>query len=189
MSWDAELAPYIKGNSANAESVYAQQQLLKHSQPLFICPSDLIQRHLPRSYALSGRDMVYGWPPSSDDRTGVFLWWDKNSIAVLGQGAMPITNNDVGWLPKMKLSYLPDPANTLLITELITRGNTLGSAGHSRVFNAAQQREDFLGDKLRFHFGKFNYLMADGHVELLSALQTGGIGDPPAGIWTIKAGD
>ena len=42
-------------------------------------------------------------------------------------------------------------------------------------------------EQQRFHLGRLNYLMVDGHVELLSPLQTGSF-DGTAGIWTVKKG-
>ena len=43
-----------------------------------------------------------------------------------------------------------------------------------------------------FHNGRFNYLLADGHVETLRPEQTLGTGNNPGrqtGMWTILAGD
>ena len=208
VSWDTELFPYLNPNSPNAMQGYSDKaQLLVTVQPRFFCPSDPIRRKSPRSYAMAARDMTYGWPPRSDDETGIGILWNERTVGLLGADR---TNENPESLPELKLSVLPDPGHTLLLTELIQSNNTMGSlsdgipptgvnqpdtqemdkpvphyASSIRVWGADQQRTVFLAAP-SFQNRNFNYLMADGHVELLSSLQAGAPGND---IWTIKAGD
>jgi prepilin-type processing-associated H-X9-DG protein len=52
----------------------------------------------------------------------------------------------------------------------------------------SQQQGFFQDNSTKFHGGRFNYLMIDGHVELLSPLQTGSF-DGTSGIWSLKEKD
>jgi prepilin-type processing-associated H-X9-DG protein len=190
-SWDAELFPYLKPRLAGSGGEYQKRQILLAAQPSFFCPSDPVLRggH-PRSYAMAARDMRCGWPPSADDKTGVGLFWAKSSIPLLGKEVVESSLKDAELLPKLKRSVLPAPASTLLLTELMERKNTMASTLSVLLWGVNEQEAVFK-QAPRMHSGRFNYLMADGHVEWLTKLQTGGGGgiDSPSGIWTIKAGD
>jgi prepilin-type processing-associated H-X9-DG protein len=190
-TWRTDMAPYLKAGLEKPKSIYERRTFLNALEPSFACPSDPIRRSGLCSYSMSAHDMSPdNWPPSSDNKTGMGLWWDKVTVsALLGADVAQAAPNRPELLPKLKLSVVSAPANTLLLTEFINRNNTMESTSFAWVGQVAQQQAAFRDDPSRFHFGKFNYLMADGHVELLTALQTGGIGDPPSGIWTIKPGD
>lgn len=194
-SWDVDLFPYLKPTRGGLSDVSDQKLVLLAYQPLFSCPSDPIPRNGPlRSYAMSGRDMMHPWPPSSDDRTGVGLFWAERTAAAIGGdlGKSMVTIPEL--LPKLKRSVLPDPAGTLLLTELMTPGNKMADVSSARLWGVNDQ-EPVLKKAPRLHFGTFNYLMADGHVARLTKLQAGwGSGretffSTANGIWTIKAGD
>jgi len=189
--WYVDLPPYLKPGLAPPKSDYDKKQLWADMQPFFICPSDPIRRRYPCSYSMSGYDMTpENWPPKPDNATGVGLWWDNKTIAALldHETGQAVTERPE-LLPRLKRSVLLAPADTILLTEFNDRNNTLEFISSTRVWGVNQQQGAFKGDTSQFHFGKFNYLMADGHVELLTKLQTGGIGEAPAGIWTIRAGD
>jgi len=192
IGWYADLFPYLDPKWAQAVSEYDKQQHWWVLQPWFLCPSDPGKRggH-PCSYAMPAHAMTSeNWPPSSANATGIGLWWDETTVsALLGSDMVTKAEQDPEVLPRLKLSVLPDPANTSLLTELIARDNTLNNITNTRVEGVEEQQALYKGNLKRFHFGRFNYLMADGHVELLTGLQTGGGGDAPAGIWTIKTGD
>ncbi|HZQ48148.1 MAG TPA: H-X9-DG-CTERM domain-containing protein, partial [Verrucomicrobiae bacterium] len=93
-------------------------------------------------------------------------------------------------LPKLKRSMLPAPSGTLILTELMEYQNTIASINSVRIWGADEQ-ESIFKHAPAFHSGRFNYLMADGHTERLTAFQSGGTGgkDSPGGIWTIRQGD
>jgi prepilin-type processing-associated H-X9-DG protein len=172
-SWDVAMLPYLDTKSVKVAD-----------EKTFACPSDNIPRRgKMRSYAMGGNDMApENWPADRDSATGVGLCWDQPTVlSLLGANAL----KEPELLPALKLSNIPVPAETLLLTEFIVPSNTVGNIRQSRVFGAAQQQQFFIDDGAQYHRGRFNYLMVDGHVELLSSLQTGSF-DGTAGIWSIK---
>jgi prepilin-type processing-associated H-X9-DG protein len=193
LTWDLDSAQYLQPTPTRAISVYDKKQLLLAASQELCCPSDLIQRTngVPRSYAMAACVMTgMTWPLGSASPTGVGLWWDKFTVAaMLGDTTLKAATKKPESLPRFKVSDVPRPADTLLMTELFTSDNTLGSLSHTRVWNVNDQENVFKGDSSAVHGGRFNYLMVDGHVELLTGLQTGGIGNELAGIWTIEPGD
>jgi prepilin-type processing-associated H-X9-DG protein len=189
-SWDMALMPYLDPALAKPKSVYDKKRFMAAVRRYFVCPSDPFQRPNPRSYAMAGRDMRYGWPPTSHDKTGVGIIWDRNTVSILHDDDLvegATKNHDL--FPHIKQSLLPDPAHTLLLTELIAPGNRLERPTGAVVFAAYRQQEIVNGEDLHFQFGKFNYLMADGHVELLNKSQTDGSDGVNPNIWTINPKD
>jgi prepilin-type processing-associated H-X9-DG protein len=183
-SWDVKLFPYLKPNLAKSKGAYELRQLRAGVSPFFVCPSDSSRhRETPRSYAMSGNDMQpEHWPPGRDSATGVGLWWDERTVLSL------VSSNALNYpdaLPVVKMSDVPDPSDTLLLTEFIDPNNNLGGIRQVTVTGTSQQLQSFKNGNSHFHHDRFNYLMADGHVETLSPLQTGAF-DGSAGIWTIK---
>ena len=195
VTWDELVTPYLRPDLVISNSAYAKREFKAAVATRFLCPSDMLVRPHPRTYVMAGHDMQPdNWPPGPDNATGVGLIWDKphaNKILENGEWNQATTNRNI--LLPVKLSWLPDPANTLLVTESVRPDNQYGSQQATTVSSARQQVEQFIGDRQQFHYGRFNYLMADGHVELMSPFQTGNAGaydaDRPADIWTIKAGD
>jgi prepilin-type processing-associated H-X9-DG protein len=188
-TWDGALLPYLGAAKTDAATSPGAKRLIESLKPSIfrqlVCPSDPVKRDHPRSYAMSVYDMVpANWPPGPDTATGLGLWWDENTVSLLLAGS---GKDKPASLPGIKTSILPDPANTLLLTEYISP-NHLGSVYRSTVWGVAQQQEYLKDGVESIHHGRFNYLMADGHVELLSPLQTG-TPDRFGGIWTIKKGD
>ena len=194
-TWDSLITPYLCPELAATKSAYTRRVLQDAVALRLLCPSDSLARESPRTYAMSGHDMrPENWPPGPDNATGVGLAWSQQRVETwLGSGALEQAKTNSQMLALVKLSWLPDPAGTLLLTEVVRSDNTLGNPATAAVGGARRQLELFTGDQRRFHHGCFNYLMADGHVELLSPFQPGMAGgykaDRPAGIWTIKAGD
>ena len=185
-SWDLKLLPYLMPGLAKANSgaMFAQ------ASRWIVCPSDIsgiaTPGRIPRSYAMPFHDMAANhWPPNPDIATGVGLDWNNwNAAALVGSEATPDK------LPVVKLTIMPDPAYTGLLTELIDPINHMGSFQCASVWNPLQQQGFFNANKNYdyCHRGAFNYLMVDGHVERLSALQTGSLVSG-AGIWSIRKGD
>ncbi len=189
-SWDMDLSPYLDPELAKAKSVYDKQRLEADLRQYFACPSDPFQGSIHRSYAMSGRDMRYGWPPTSRDKTGVGLDWNKNTVSILNDDDLvknAVKNHEL--FPRVKQSVFPDPDSTLLLTELIDPGNNLGRPGGAVIFSSGAQQKIVSGDDPHFQFGKFNYLMADGHVMLLKKGQTDGSDQMNPNVWNINPGD
>lgn len=185
--WDMALIPYLCPNLTNAKSIYAKNQLLSKAQHFFLCPSDTINRKSPRSYAMAGRDMSYGWPPTSGDDTGLGILWDNRTVSILhDEDLITKADKDFDLLPRIKQSLLLKPAGTLLITELVVPDNILAQPNSARVLAVNDQQTGMDLISTHFHSGKFNYLMADGHVELLAADQTDGSDGKSHTIWTVN---
>jgi prepilin-type processing-associated H-X9-DG protein len=187
ISWDTTLFPYLKPKLAKSSGAYEKRQLLAGVSPFFFCPSDTAShKTTPRSYAMSGNDMLpEHWPPGPDSPTGVGLWWNKQTVlALLDNDALQKPE----LLPAVKLSNVPAPVNTLLLTELIDPNNNLGSTRQVTVFNTSQQERFFKDGGGGFHHGRFNYLMVDGHVESFSPLQPLML-DGSSGMWSLKKGN
>jgi len=205
-TWDIQLLPYLpqagQSQLAAAKSPGAKKQLewsgtqkrsnwfKTSNETLLVCPSDPTAQSDARSYAMPGHNM-YDWPPGPNNWTGVGLVWTKANMARLLDNPtnQSLDKGQLDSLAMVKLSWLPDPANTMMLTELINPHNNIGRLGRSWVMNAYIQRTDSLCDAPSFHFGKFNYLMTDGHVSLLAKGQTDGTDGISPNIWTINAKD
>jgi len=182
------------------------------------CPADTLKNgdtRFPdarRTYAMPEHSMnrnspwfsgVAQWPPSTDDRSGVGLHWffeqgdngtfDNVGGDSWGGAAVPSHQTSV------RLGMVNDASGTILLTEQPrTRGQQGSADGDSQTITRASVHvvntvgnADYV-DANRYHSGKFNYLMTDGHVELRDPSKTLGIGTNLAvqtGMWTIRAGD
>lgn len=177
ISWDAQIAPYLP-----------ESRLKNGIDPLFRCPSDrLTHSRSARSYAMSAHDMQPGnWPPGPDNATGVGLVWNKeNTRRLLGDQAAAISATNTDIFDMVKRSLIPSPAETMVLTERINSDNNLKSTKMAAVSNPVQQFQQLINGKTRIHYGRFNYLMLDGHVELLSPLKTGA-SEGAYDIWNIS---
>lgn len=170
-SWDGEILSHLNSSQRNSGEKLGQAA----SRP-FACPSDNIPRRgKMRSYAMSGNDMALeNWPPGLESKTGVGLFWNQQTSKALLDSESPPAES----LPTLKLSGIPSPSDTVLLTEFPDSTNCMGSFQDAVVFSDSQPWGG--RGSVQHHGGRFNYLMADGHVELLSVLQAGG------GIWNLK---
>lgn len=163
--WDSQIASYLPLN------------LVKGGiDPVFKCPSDALPHARTRSYAMSGHNMLNeNWPPGPDNATGVGLVWNQENIPrLLGEEAAKtaITNTDM--LAMMKRAFIRSPSDTLVLSELINSGNNLKEGRWAVIDSPGQQLDQLLHDNTIIHHGRYNYLMLDGHLELMSPLQAGG---------------
>ena len=182
-SWDLQTFSYLKPGLSKENN----EKLAATVPRFFACPSDKNSHSgTTRSYAMSSNDMtLQNWPPGKESATGLGLNWDVQSVSLLlNDEALKQPES----LPGMKLSDIPAPADTVLLTELIAPGNFMGSYQMASMSGSARQTQSLPNGGAGFHLGKLNYLMADGHRELLSPLQTGAI-DGTAGIWSMKKGN
>jgi prepilin-type processing-associated H-X9-DG protein len=77
-----------------------------------------------------------------------------------------------------------------LLVERISIPNALWQTKFACIISAKEQFDAKTIDQNKFHGGKLNYLMLDGHVELLRPIQSGGhVGAGNQGLWTIRPGD
>jgi prepilin-type processing-associated H-X9-DG protein len=197
--WDALIFRFIPLNSAGLAQ--------KH---LFRCPADIIARNgdrQQRSYAMPMHDMQdANWPPGPQNNTGVGLFWEAGHA-----GQANITNlNSAGeclespakrapgcGIPAIRVSMIPAPSRTLLLTENARPMNILFSPSGATIRGPSQHVQTRYIDIENYHGGRINYLMIDGHVELLNPQDSNGQSNPaltnPANnkpdIWTIRAND
>lgn len=185
-SWDKEIAVYLEPALAGQNSVEKQKELETKTAYHFKCPSDHMPRRggPPRSYAMPMYDINhFGWPPDANSQGGVGLYLDAKTLQeAAARNAMP---------PAIKISMVPSPANTALLVECFNNLNALWRPKMACLSSSGDQWSGKTSEAKDFHGGKMNYLMLDGHVELLSsqtlALLPSENADYP-GLWTIKGG-
>lgn len=190
ISWSFLIAPYIHGAPALSNSPTARWEWEEAVRDRLTCPSDKLLRGYPRSYAMSAHDMrPENWPPNGEENCGVGLQWNPPAMKKLLEKPITDTNpTDVTGLAWIKPGALPDPANTLLLTELIHPGNKLKDVLMASFRGPKEQVDGVRKMGGPIHGGRFNYLMVDGHVELLRPYQPD-VFTENAGIWTMKEGD
>jgi prepilin-type N-terminal cleavage/methylation domain-containing protein/prepilin-type processing-associated H-X9-DG protein len=222
MTWDSLLHRYIGGNLTEEQLWNPLASLpLAKALPVLKCPSDRSPRPaaLPpprplyrRSYAMPRYMTSEGklqdgspapWPPSRDSQTGVGLNWYPTSPFwnpaddAIGDGstAHPRPSHQLA----IKLSIIPEPAGTILLTERIHVENVMMFANRQDIPDTTDHIGSggapvyappyFYPPADSIHGGRFNYLMIDGHVELLSPSKTTSDLGLRRGMWSIKAGD
>lgn len=190
VSWSFLIAPYVPGATAVSNTPAAKWEWEETIRDRLVCPSDRVLRGYPRSYAMPAHDMkLESWPPNGAEYCGVGLVWDADTMKrLLNRATTSETPTDVTGLVWIKPASLPDPANTLLLTELIHPGNKLKSGGCAVVNGPEEQVEGVKNQGGRVHSGRFHYLMVDGHVELLRPYQAETF-SRSAGVWTMRKGD
>jgi prepilin-type processing-associated H-X9-DG protein len=182
----------------------------EEAESALVCPADpFLQQKLTgkelrlnirrprRSYAMPAHNMLpNNWPPGPKNATGIGLDWtpafagdSKKVTTALMQRA-----SDLSELEAVGLWMIPEPGDTLMLTEQIASNNIPGRAQFAVIRRPAQHVPADGVSMESVHGGQFNYLRVDGHVELLSPRQTlGPGGDPngmnPGGMWTIKPND
>ena len=119
------------------------------------------------------------WPPGASNGTGVGLWWAPDAK---GHAALEQRLSADGHAPAIRPEMIPAPAGTLLLTEQANTNNILFSGQGAAISGPSHHLNTRFIPPRRYHDGKFNYLMVDGHVEALQPNQK-------PGIWTIRPGD
>jgi prepilin-type processing-associated H-X9-DG protein len=183
-SWDREIAVYRKSEFGKQNSPGKQKALEVEVAPAFKCPSDEEPRGgaMPRSYSMPMYDInTSGWPPDENCLGGVGLYLDAKRLDK-ARKAMPAESSD--YVPAIKLSVIPAPADTALFMERISIQNALWATRFACVVSIKEQFDAKTFEPLDFHGDKMNYLLLDGHVELLARAQSAGfIGT--GSLWTI----
>lgn len=198
--WDALIFPLIPLNS--------QGLAQKH---LFRCPADTIPRNgarPQRTYAMPVHNMrKEDWPPGPKNDTGVGLYWeaghggiaDTTNLVLETKGAASRADAESkkSPLPAIRLSMIPAPTRTLLLTENAHPLNILFSPSGATIRNPSQHVQTSLIKMEDYHRGRINYLMVDGHVEFMNPWESVGQNDPTSSvsakdypnIWTIRPDD
>lgn len=210
IAWDTLVFPFVRLEGYDPRKDRAPKGVLR-------CPSDPLpgtdgQRR--RTYSMPWHkmdlDFEENWPPGSNNATGVGLWWQSH---VRGQIMAELTNLTAtaadssatssgpaqAKIPCFRLSMIPAPADTLLLTEQVRSNNISFSFTGATIRSPSEYVDKSAIDPEQIHSGRFNHLMVDGHVELLKPEQTMGknsglqdvdTADPKTrNIWTVFPGD
>jgi prepilin-type processing-associated H-X9-DG protein len=165
---------------------------------LLRCPADTIpaqgtQGTGPRrTYSMGRHNMdKWNWPPGANNNTGVGLWWSPKGRLGVPASSLNLKTNP---LPAISMDMISSPSTTMIITEQAQGYNIQFSYSGATIDNPSAQLDVKHIKMSRYHGGKFNYLMVDGHVEWLSPLESLGANDPAfedpgskyQNVWTIK---
>lgn len=203
-SWDAFLGGNLRsvwvsekgGEAASTNRLY---------EPLLLCPQDTVApaewaqkfRGQRRSYSMPRHDMrADNWPPGAANTTGVGLWLDFGGKGEKKQDPKIYNYERTNQQAAVTLAMIMNPSATMFATEQLSPNNILGISSGAFITKTADHLATNSIPAAQHHQGQFNYLMIDGHVELLTPEQTVGpkgkagtlIGGH-RGIWTIRADD
>lgn len=141
------------------------------------------------------------WPPAADSRTGVGLNWDVSGGVTASWNPRDLTGAG-SQIPGRQFgiheNLILKPEDTIMFTERVRREMLQGSFQFQYIQNATEHligntaRDDY-NNSTAFHFGAFNYLMADGHVEQWTPEESIGVNGTSnavqTGPWTMNVGD
>jgi len=187
-SWDIEIAPYLAPKLSKQISAEEWKNCQEKVAPIFKCPSDREPRAgaQPRSYSMPIYDLKKAsWPPDEQSTEGLGLYLEAKAVK-----QFRVTDAAEVELPVIKTSMVKAPADTALLVERISILNALWAPKFACIASVGEQFDAKTFGARDFHRGKMNYLMLDGHVELLQPSQSGGhLGTGKQGVWTIRPGD
>lgn len=203
-SWDTLLSSYLRAALRGGKTDGPPPPLKGVNQQLR-CPADTVPppewavrfHQERRTYALGMHNMApENWPPGADNKTGVGLNWTFGARGERPPSARVYNFTATNQQAAVTRSMLLAPAKTLAVTERVRSANVIGNMAGAVITVTADHIEKNVIPAEKYHGGKFNYLMTDGHVETLFPEDTVGVtgeaGDKASrhlGLWTIKAGD
>ena len=188
ISWDDLLHRYLGGNAPQQQLDLAIMDS-SYSPKLLKCPSDQIPNTVAwasygqrRSYSMvdSGFGFV-NYPGSLPTLTlNVGIQWIKKD------GSPPKYD-----APSYRASVVKQPSTTLAIVENPKQDNIVGNIWPTTVRSPQEQTNNYGQAVLSLHNGRFNYLMHDGHSQLMKIQDTVGTGTvtAPKGMWTVRTDD
>ena len=188
-SFDDLLHRYV-GGSKDLAALTGNNMPTADSLKIFDCPSDKYIRVnttlAKRSYSMPrGSSMAAAnYPPHSGSTGGTGLFWSTTAPLAAGTAISPV-----------RMAIIIAPSGTLLSMERATTGNFQGG-DNSSVTDSPDQLLFLPGttnpnpglDPLAYHNAKWNWLLADGHAELLPLDKTTRPGQPlnvNSGMWSI----
>jgi prepilin-type processing-associated H-X9-DG protein len=196
ISWDdllngydgRSLASNLVGASTGGLDIRNAAQNIKGNS-IYLCPSETKSWAPPnwgitRSYTISRGGRGGGRYPGGHDTDGVV--WSDDWGGVNAWTGYGISNTYALSYP---MSRVPTPARTLCLLEMRKRWNCMGDGGGG--LSSADNPYDQTGGAGEYndplHNQKWNYLLCDGHVELLNPNATVGVGGTyngtPFGLW------
>jgi prepilin-type processing-associated H-X9-DG protein len=188
IAWDQLIAPYLVAMPKNTTGTNALSTGLEKAAEYFACPSDREPRGgaRTRSYSMPMYDVKkQGWPADSESVGGLGLYLDQAQLKA-ERAARPGEGNK--FVPVIKVAMASAPADTALLVERIAIRNGLWGTTFACTVALREQWDAKTLERRKFHGGKFNYLMLDGHVELMWPAQSSGLAGS-GGLWTINAKD
>ncbi|MEJ5236735.1 MAG: H-X9-DG-CTERM domain-containing protein [Limisphaera sp.] len=178
-AWDREIAKGMNPTAGDAG--------LDKLAQWFRCPSDAEPRGegQARSYSMPMYELRdEGWPPRRLSMGGVGLYLDPDRLRAARESDATLGDS---W-PVMRVTMVPAPAETALLVERIAIRNVLGSPTFACILHPREQWAAKTLERPKFHGGKFNYLMVDGHVERMTERESGGH-TGSGGVWTLRPDD
>jgi prepilin-type N-terminal cleavage/methylation domain-containing protein/prepilin-type processing-associated H-X9-DG protein len=220
-SWDDIMSSHLGQPETAAEmrGNFLQFNITGIRFPILKCPADKVKldtvsgpgfannngskrtysmpRHNMGGLNIGGAAVATDWPPGAANATGLGLSWVATSAPTMAR-----------WDAQDPVSGAPDPSHqtalrrdailetsgTIAMTENVHNYNAVGHASQAFIPNATSHVQAGNGvTEANYHNGRFDYLMVDGHAELLQPVKTLGPGNTnltkPTGMWSIKAGD
>lgn len=183
-TWDRMVGTYLGLPESIAGS---PTNLTANAARFFACPDDREPRpeNAVRSYAMPEYDVLrHFWPPNRDSTGGTGL--------VLGPAQLEWLRRELGGADPSEVSLdirmIVDPGHTAELVEHPALRNMLWSEQRACVRDPFEQWSARAMDRSEYHRGRFNYLMVDGHVRLMSERVSGGHSGV-GGVWSIRPGD
>ncbi len=184
-TWDSAISPYLGKEKNDAGG---GNQALK----VFMCPSDKAVRPLAPGSASFSDKRSYGY---------------NNAKSALANGAtrlgkegrvVSLDPSSEGRIGAAKITQVRNASHLILIADRHQFNNYNSGQACSGVLSPYQQRGQDLGYEPA-HSGRWNYLLVDGHVEMLTPAATVGsginylsanpAGDNAKGRWTDRLDD
>ena len=200
ISWDTLVRPYARAGM-RGEDPNQPAPGTNEFKKILLCPDDDTgprdwgKPQGRRTYSMPWHDMAAAnWPPAGTNDTGLGLGWRANGAQ--GNASLSAVVKQGGILPSIKLAMVLDTSGTLLLAEQSRSNNIIANSSGATIRGIAdhvERRDD--REPVPYHKAKLNYLMADGHVELLSPQETIGSGVtgtnqyPHHGKWTLNPKD
>lgn len=196
--WDSLIFPLVPPG----QNGLAQKHFLR-------CPADTlpgVQGQARRTYAMpSHSTRNENWPLSAQNATGVGVYWQWSFENKVLTNSIPVTRTRTNGpteeaitvnLPAVKLDMIHAPESTLLLTENAWAENSAFNY-HGATIDSTKKHVSTNLDIEEYHRGEINYLMVDGHVELLYPSESMGRADPRhddpgkkfPNVWTIGHGN
>lgn len=204
VTWDRLVGSFAKG-ATSGPAATSRTATNSATGRLLRCPSDTLgpatwaarYKLERRTYAMPRHDMqMANWPPGPKNATGIGLYWKFDPNGKSQPPAHTYDTNKLGELASLKLSMIPEPLDTILLTEQSSSNNIVANSSGAVITRTADHTDATVLRPEDYHRSRFNYLMVGGQVELLLPTQTvgktGKAGEAIGGhkgMWTIKAGD
>jgi prepilin-type processing-associated H-X9-DG protein len=173
-TWDELILPFAFSGADRRNAAY-----------LLRCPADNISVNIQsgvrrRTYAMPTHSMGGDssvWPPGPNNNTGIGLWWQKDGwgMSDLTNMLIPCGTNFVKAAYHLSMIHATD--TTLFLTENAQSNNIAFSYMGATIDGPSEHNWGGEIKPERYHGGRYNYLMIDGHVDLLSPLQSEGRSD------------